>query len=41
MHLAGIMVAYDFDGRFKTLSSLTPYEYIAKIWTSEPRQVHR
>ena len=25
------------DGsRLKTLSGLTPYEYIAKIWTSEP-----
>ena len=22
--------------RLKTLSGLTPYEYIAKIWTSEP-----
>ncbi len=30
------MVAYNFARRLKTLSRLTPYEYIAKIWTSEP-----
>lgn len=31
-----LMTAYDFARRLKTLSGLTPYEYIAKIWTSEP-----
>ncbi|PHR51369.1 MAG: IS481 family transposase, partial [Robiginitomaculum sp.] len=28
--------AYNYVRRLKTLSSLTPYEYICKIWTSEP-----
>ena len=36
VHLADFMVAYNFARRLKTLSGLTPYEYIAKIWTSEP-----
>ncbi len=36
MHLADFMAAYNFDCRLKTLSGLTPYEYIAKIWASEP-----
>lgn len=35
-HLADLMAAYNFAPRLKTLSGLTPYEYIAKIWTSEP-----
>ena len=35
-HLADFMPAYTFARRLKTLSGLTPYEYIAKIWTSEP-----
>lgn len=30
------MAAYNFARRLKTLSGLTPYEYIAKIKTSEP-----
>lgn len=30
------MAAYIFARRLKTLSGLTPYEYICKIWTSEP-----
>ena len=30
------MTAYNFARQPKTLSGLTPYEYIAKIWTSEP-----
>jgi len=29
------MAAYNFARRLKTLSGLTPYEYICKIWTSE------
>lgn len=29
------MAAYNFAHRRKTLSGLTPYEYIARIWTSE------
>lgn len=35
-HLAGFLAAYNFVSRLKTLNSLTPYEYICKIWTSEP-----
>ena len=35
-HLADVMTAYSFACRLKTLSGLTPYEYITKIWTSEP-----
>ena len=35
-HLADFIAAYDFARRLKTLSGLTPYEYICKIRTSEP-----
>ena len=35
-HLADFMAAYNFGRRLKTLNGLTPYEYICKIWTSEP-----
>jgi transposase InsO family protein len=35
-HLTDFMASYNFAQRLKTLSGLTPYEYIAKIWTSEP-----
>ena len=35
-HLADFLAAYNFGRRLKTLSGLTPYEYICKIWTSEP-----
>jgi transposase InsO family protein len=34
-HLADFLDAYNFARRLKTLSGLTPYEYICKIWTSE------
>ena len=37
-HLADLMAAYNFARRLKTLSGLTPYEYICKIWTSEPER---
>jgi transposase InsO family protein len=37
-HLADFMAVYNFAPRLKTLSGLTPYEYVAKIWTSEPNQ---
>ena len=37
-HLADFMAAYNFARRLKKLSGLTPYQYIAKIWTSEPDQ---
>jgi transposase InsO family protein len=35
-HLADFLDAYNFARRLKTLNGLTPYEYICKIWTSEP-----
>ena len=37
-HLADFLDAYNFARRLKTLSGLTPYEYICKIWTSEPER---
>jgi transposase InsO family protein len=36
LHLADFIAAYNFARRLKTLGGLTPYEYICKIWTSEP-----
>ena len=36
MHLTNFMAAYNFARRLRTLGGLTPYEYICKIWTSEP-----
>ena len=36
IYLSDFLNAYDFAGRLKTLCGLTPYEYICKIWTSEP-----
>lgn len=38
MHLADFMAVYDFARRLETLSGLTPYDYVAKIWTSEPNR---
>ena len=35
-HLSGFLNAYNYARRLKTLSSLTLYEYICKIWISEP-----
>ncbi|PTW46639.1 hypothetical protein C8N38_111123 [Rhodovulum kholense] len=35
-HLADFMAACTFARRLKALSGLTPYEYICKIWASEP-----
>lgn len=35
-HLGDFMAAYNFARRHKTLTRLTPYEYICKIWASEP-----
>ena len=37
-HLADFIDAYNFARRLKTLNGLTPYEYISKIWTSEPER---
>lgn len=36
-HLADFLTAYNFARRLKTLRGFTPYEYICKIWTSEPQ----
>ena len=35
-HLTDFMAAYNFARRLKTLGGLTPYEYICKVWTSDP-----
>ena len=35
-HLDDFIAAYNFARRLKTLSGLTPYEYICKIGISEP-----
>jgi len=35
-HLTDFIAAYNFGRRLKTLGRLTPYEYVARIWTSEP-----
>ena len=37
-HLDDFVSAYNFARRLKTLKGLTPYEYICKIWTSEPKR---
>jgi hypothetical protein len=36
MHLSDFLDAYNYARRLKTLSGLTPYEYICKTRTSEP-----
>jgi hypothetical protein len=33
------LAAYSLARRLKTLNGLTPYEYISKIWTSEPDRI--
>lgn len=37
-HLTDFMAAYNFARRLKSLGGLPPYEYICKIWTSEPER---
>ena len=37
-HLQDFLDAYNFARRLKTLAGLTPYEFICKIWTSEPQR---
>jgi transposase InsO family protein len=37
-HLDDFISAYNFGRRLKTLKGLTPYEYICKIWTAEPKR---
>jgi transposase InsO family protein len=37
-HLGNFVMAYNFAKRLKTLKGLTPYEYICKIWETEPER---
>ena len=37
-HLADFVDAYNFGRRLKTLKGLTPYEFICKCWTNEPKR---
>jgi transposase InsO family protein len=37
-HLPTFLMAYNFAKRLKTLNGLTPYEYICKIWTTQPER---
>ncbi len=37
-HLSDFVGAYNYARRLKTLKGLTPFEYICKIWTSEPEK---
>jgi len=38
IHMSDFVDAYNYARRLKTLSGLTPFEYICKIWTSEPER---
>lgn len=35
-HVTDFIAAYNYARRLKTLQGFTPFEYICKIWTSEP-----
>ena len=35
-HLDDFVAAYNFGRRLKTLSGLTPFEFVCKRWTTEP-----
>ncbi len=37
-YLADFIDAYNFRRRLRTLKGLTPYEFICKQWTSEPKR---
>ncbi|MGQ0527213.1 MAG: integrase core domain-containing protein, partial [Alphaproteobacteria bacterium] len=37
-HLQTFLMAYNFAKRLKTLKGLTTYEYICKIWTTQPER---
>ena len=37
-HLAEFIAAYNFARSLKTLNGLSPYEYVCKVWTSEPHR---
>jgi transposase InsO family protein len=38
VHLGAFLNAYNFARRLKTLKGPTPYEYVCKIWKSEPHR---
>jgi hypothetical protein len=38
LHHSNYVAAYNFARRLKTPQDLTPYEYIRKIWTSQPER---
>ena len=37
-HLSDFINAYNYARRLKTLKGLTPYEFIVKAWTKEPKR---
>jgi transposase InsO family protein len=37
-HVHAFLTAYNFAKRLKTLRGLTPYEYISKVWTTQPNR---
>jgi transposase InsO family protein len=37
-HLVDFINAYNYGRRLKMLKGLTPYEYICKIWTTDPKR---
>lgn len=37
-HLTDFIAAYNYGRRLKTLRGLTPYEYVCKIWTEQPKR---
>ena len=37
-HLDDFIAAYNYGRRLKTLKDLTPYEFVCKEWTSEPKR---
>ena len=37
-HLTDFISAYNYGRRLKTLKGLTPYEYVCKVWTTEPER---
>ena len=37
-HIHAFLMAYNFAKRLKTLKGLTPYEYVCKVWTTQPNR---
>ena len=40
-HLADFLAAYNFAKRLKTLSGLTPHEYVCKNWIEDPSRFNK